>query len=110
VKKSHSIEKSYQRTCCDRVGEMDLISELDVAATRDIVWSAINDPTILRNPISGYEEREAPPDGGVPAAVRVKMRPVSARFRGRMTLSNLKPAASYTIEGEGPGDVAGSQK
>jgi carbon monoxide dehydrogenase subunit G len=39
--------------------------------------------------------------------VRVNMGPISARFTGRVTLSNLNPPISYTIEGEGAGGVAG---
>jgi carbon monoxide dehydrogenase subunit G len=42
--------------------------------------------------------------------VRVNMGPISARFTGRVTLSNLNPPISYTIEGEGAGGVAGFTK
>ena len=42
--------------------------------------------------------------------MRVKMGPISARFTGRVTLSNLNPPISYTIEGEGAGGVAGFAK
>ena len=38
------------------------------------------------------------------------MGPISARFTGRVTLSNLNPPISYTIEGEGVGGVAGFAK
>jgi carbon monoxide dehydrogenase subunit G len=43
---------------------MDLTGERNIAATRDVVWSALNDPTILKNSIPGCEELEALPDGG----------------------------------------------
>jgi carbon monoxide dehydrogenase subunit G len=35
---------------------MDLTGERNIAATRDVVWSALNDPTILKNSIPGCEE------------------------------------------------------
>jgi carbon monoxide dehydrogenase subunit G len=38
------------------------------------------------------------------------MGPISARFTGRVTLSNLNPPIGYTIEGEGAGGVAGFAK
>jgi carbon monoxide dehydrogenase subunit G len=89
---------------------MDLAGERNIAATRDAVWSALNDPMILKNSIPGCEELEAPPDGGFTAFVGVKVGPISARFTGRVTLSNLNPPISYTIEGEGAGGVAGFAK
>jgi carbon monoxide dehydrogenase subunit G len=85
---------------------MELTGERNIAATRDVVWSALNVPTILKNSIPGCEELEALPDGGFSAAVRVKMGPISARFTGRVTLSNLNPPIGYTIEGEGAGGFA----
>jgi carbon monoxide dehydrogenase subunit G len=89
---------------------MESTGERNIAGTRDVVWSALNDPTILKNSIPGCEELEALPDGGFSASVRVKMGPISARFTGRVTLSNLNPPISYTIEGEGAGGVAGFAK
>jgi carbon monoxide dehydrogenase subunit G len=89
---------------------MDLTGERNIAAPREAVWSALNDPTILKNSIPGCEDLEALPDGGFTASVRIKMGPISARFTGRVTLSNLNPPISYTIEGEGAGGVAGFAK
>jgi carbon monoxide dehydrogenase subunit G len=67
---------------------MDLTGERNIAATRDVVWSTLNDPAILKNSIPGCEELEALPDGGFIASVRVEMGPISAWFTGRVTLSN----------------------
>jgi carbon monoxide dehydrogenase subunit G len=52
---------------------MDLTGERNIAATRDVVWLALNDPTILKNSIPGCEELETLPDGGFTASVGVKM-------------------------------------
>jgi carbon monoxide dehydrogenase subunit G len=41
---------------------MDLTGERNIAATRDVVWLALNDPTILKNSIPGCEELETLPD------------------------------------------------
>jgi carbon monoxide dehydrogenase subunit G len=99
--------KGYRRKHEDRIGDRDLTGERNIAATRDVVWSALNDPTILKSSIPGCEELEALPDGGFSASVRVKMGPISARFAGRVTFSNLNPPIGDTIEGEGAGGVAG---
>jgi carbon monoxide dehydrogenase subunit G len=64
----------------------------------------------LKNSIPGCEDLEALPDEGFTASVRIKMGPIFARFTGRVTLSNLNPPISYTIEGEGAGGVAGFAK
>jgi carbon monoxide dehydrogenase subunit G len=40
----------------------------------------------------------------------MKVGPVSARFSGRVLLSDLKPPNSYRITGEGEGGVAGFAK
>jgi len=40
----------------------------------------------------------------------MKVGPVSARFKGRVTLSDLVPPSSYRISGEGEGGIAGFAK
>jgi hypothetical protein len=40
----------------------------------------------------------------------MKVGPVSARFKGRVTLSDFDPPNSYKISGEGEGGVAGFAK
>lgn len=40
----------------------------------------------------------------------MKVGPVSARFRGKVTLSDLDPPNGYKISGEGEGGVAGFAK
>jgi uncharacterized protein len=52
---------------------MDLTGERNIAASRAVVWSALNDPMILKNSIPGCEELEALLDGGFTASVGVKM-------------------------------------
>src|SRR6202022_1328048 len=44
------------------------------------------------------------------AVAKMKVGPVSARFKGRVTLSDLDPPNGYRISGEGEGGVAGVAK
>ncbi|MBB3144562.1 hypothetical protein FHS21_000958 [Phyllobacterium trifolii] len=89
---------------------MDLTGEERIAASRDTVWKALNDPEILRACIPGCESLEKISDTELEAIVGVKIGPVKARFNGKVQLTNLNPPSSYTISGEGKGGVAGFAK
>ena len=49
-------------------------------------------------------------EGGFRATAKMKVGPVSARFKGKVTLSDLDPPNGYKISGEGEGGVAGFAK
>lgn len=89
---------------------MDLTGEERIAASRDTVWKALNDPGILKACIPGCESLERISDTELETTVGVKIGPVKARFNGKVELSNLNPPLSYTISGEGKGGVAGFAK
>ncbi|MBZ9602571.1 CoxG family protein [Phyllobacterium chamaecytisi] len=89
---------------------MDLTGEERIAASRDTVWKALNDPEILKACIPGCESLEKISDTELEATVGVKIGPVKARFNGKVQLTNLNPPSSYTISGEGKGGVAGFAK
>jgi hypothetical protein len=74
------------------------------------VWQALNDVEVLRQCIPGVEEIEKTSDTSFTAKVRAKVGPVSARFAGEVTLSDLDPPNGYTISGEGKGGAAGFAK
>ncbi|MEQ1755081.1 MAG: carbon monoxide dehydrogenase subunit G [Micropepsaceae bacterium] len=89
---------------------MDMSGEYKIAAPRERVWAALNDPEILRQAIPGCEELNKLSDTELEGAARAKIGPVSARFKGKVTLSNLNPPESYTLSGEGSGGAAGFAK
>ncbi|QND51366.1 carbon monoxide dehydrogenase subunit G [Phyllobacterium sp. 628] len=89
---------------------MDMTGEERIAASRDAVWKALNDPEILKACIPGCESLEWVSGTELDATVGVKLGPVKARFSGKVTLSNLNPPVSYTISGEGKGGIAGFAK
>jgi hypothetical protein len=86
---------------------MKLNDEIRIEASREEVFAALNDADILRRSIPGCEELEKVSDTQFNALVRAKVGPVRARFRGEVTLSDLKPPESYTLSGQGKGGVAG---
>lgn len=89
---------------------MDMSGEYRIAAPRETVWQALNDPEILRQCIPGCEEIEKVSDTEFTAKAKVKVGPVSAKFAGRVQLSDLDPPNGYTITGEGQGGAAGFGK
>jgi carbon monoxide dehydrogenase subunit G len=89
---------------------MDMNGEYQIAAPRQRVWEALNDPEILRQCIPGCEEIVKVSDVEWTAKVTAKVGPVKAKFGGKVTLSDLDPPNGYTITGEGTGGAAGFAK
>jgi len=89
---------------------MDLSGEYRIAAPRERVWAALNDPEVLGKAIPGCEEIRKESDTAFSARVVAKIGPVKATFTGRVTLSDLDPPNGYTITGEGQGGAAGFAK
>ena len=89
---------------------MDMTGEYRIPAPRQKVWEALNDPDILKQCIPGCESVEKVSDTELTAKVRAKVGPVSARFGGKVTLSDLDPPNGYRISGEGTGGPAGFAK
>jgi carbon monoxide dehydrogenase subunit G len=74
------------------------------------VWSALNDPQVLRQSIPGCESFEKLADNAFKATVATKIGPVQTRFNGTVRLSDINPPNGYTLSGEGSGGAAGSAK
>ncbi|WP_047461268.1 carbon monoxide dehydrogenase subunit G [Rhizobium rhizogenes] len=89
---------------------MDMTGEERIAAPRDAVWAALNDPDILKQCIPGCQSLERISPTQLTATVKLKIGPVSASFNGEVTLSNINAPESYTISGEGKGGIAGFAK
>ncbi len=89
---------------------MDMSGEYRIAAPREAVWQALNDPEVLRVCIPGCEELTQASETEMTAVVVQKIGPVKARFEGAVQLSNVIAPASYTISGEGKGGAAGFAK
>lgn len=89
---------------------MDMAGEQLIAATKDEVWTALNDPEVLKVCIPGCQELTKSSDTEMSAVAVMKVGPVKARFQGAVTLSDLDPPNGYKITGEGQGGVAGFAK
>lgn len=89
---------------------MELSGSRVIAADIDKVWAHLNNPETLKACIPGCQELTGSPEEGFAAVVKQKVGPVSATFKGEVTLENVVPGQSYTITGEGKGGVAGFAK
>lgn len=89
---------------------MKMTGEQRIAAPRERVWAALNDPEVLRQCIPGCQSLEKEADDKLKATVEIKIGPIGAKFNGAVTLSDLNPPESYTIAGQGSGGTVGSAK
>ncbi|WP_193370736.1 SRPBCC family protein [Pelagibius marinus] len=89
---------------------MDMTGSQRIAAPREKVYEALNDPEALKASIPGCESIEKLSDTEMTATVVTKVGPVKAKFQGAVTLSDLDPPNGYTISGEGKGGPAGFAK
>lgn len=89
---------------------MDMTGEYKIPAPREKVWEALNDPEILKVCIPGCQEMSKESDTELSATVKSKVGPVSATFKGKVTLSDVDAPNGYKISGEGTGGVAGFAK
>lgn len=89
---------------------MELEDEYLVAASREVVYAALNDPEVLQQCIPGCKEISRRSDTELDATMVLKFGPVKATFKSAVTLTNLQPPESYTLIGEGKGGAAGFAK
>ena len=89
---------------------MELKGERAIPATRNRTWAALNDPEVLKACIPGCETLERTDDGGFTATLALRIGPVSAKFKGRLALSDVQAPERYTIHFDGQGGMAGFGK
>jgi uncharacterized protein len=86
---------------------MTMTGETTLPAGRPKVWAMLNDPEVLKACIPGCESLDKLSDTEFQAVAVTKIGPVKAKFKGKVTLSDLDPPNGYKISGQGDGGVAG---
>jgi carbon monoxide dehydrogenase subunit G len=89
---------------------MTMTGEVQLPAQRQTVWEKLNDPEVLKATIPGCESLEKTSDTSFQAVAVTKIGPVKARWKGKVSLTDLDPPNGYKIVGEGEGGVAGFAK
>ena len=86
---------------------MEMQASRTLAVSQQQAWEALNDPEVLKLCIPGCDKVEPTGDNQYAVAMALKIGPVSAKFAGKITLSDIVPPESYHIAFDGSGGVAG---
>jgi hypothetical protein len=86
---------------------MEMTNSRLVPAPVDAVWRALNDPAALKACIPGCESLERTGEDEWQATLAARVGPVSAKFSGRMRMTDSTPPVGYTLTFEGQGGAAG---
>jgi len=89
---------------------MEMQGSRPLAVTQQQAWDALNDPAVLKTCIPGCDKVEPTGDNQYAVGVTAKIGPVSAKFNGKILLSDVNPPNSYTITFDGQGGAAGFGK
>ena len=89
---------------------MEMSGEERIPATQDQTWAALNDPEVLKACVPGCESIDRVSDTEYVVQMTARVGPMSAKFKGKLNLSNMNPPHSYSIAFEGQGGVAGFAK
>ena len=89
---------------------MEMTGTQTLSVSQQIAWEALNDPEILKASITGCDLLDRTSDTDFLAGVTAAIGPVKAKFKAKLTLSDVNPPESYTIRFDGPGGAAGFGK
>jgi len=89
---------------------MEMSGEQLVPASQQQTWDALNDPDMLKQCVPGCESIEPIGENQYQVLMVARVGPVSAKFKGKLSLSDIQPPNSYSIAFEGQGGAAGFAK
>jgi uncharacterized protein len=89
---------------------MEMKAEQLVPAPLQVVWDALNDPEMLKACVPGCEAITPAGDNAYDVLMVARVGPVAAKFKGKLTLSDVHPPSSYALSFEGQGGAAGFAK
>ena len=89
---------------------MDITGEQLIPKPQQQTWDAICSPAVLQFCIPGCETMERISDSEFHLTMSAKVGPVSAKFKSKITLTDVDAPNAYTLIFEGRGGVAGFAK
>ncbi len=89
---------------------MEIIGQQLIPQPQQKTWNAICDPAVLQLCIPGCESMVKTSDSEFDLTMSAKVGPVSAKFKSKITLTNVDAPNSYMLIFEGQGGVAGFAK
>ncbi len=89
---------------------MEMTGEQLIPAPQKTTWDALNDPQFLKQCVPGCESITPIGENTYEVLMVARVGPVSAKFKGKLTLSDIQPPDSYALSFEGQGGPAGFAK
>ena len=89
---------------------MEMTGEQPIPASQQDTWNALNDPEVLKACVPGCESMSRVNDNEYQVQMTARVGPVSAKFRGRLSIFDVKAPNSYSLAFEGQGGAAGFAK
>jgi uncharacterized protein len=89
---------------------MEITGNQLIPKAQQQTWNAICDPAVLQICIPGCDSMEKISDLEFQMTMSARVGPVSAKFKARITLTEVNPPSSYKLIFEGQGGVAGFAK
>jgi len=89
---------------------MDMQGQRVLRVTQAQAWGALNDPNVLKSCIAGCDKFELSENNTYNVVVAIKIGPVSAKFNGKVSLTDIQPPNSYALNFDAQGGVAGFGK
>jgi carbon monoxide dehydrogenase subunit G len=86
---------------------MDFTGTYRIPAPPEVVWTALNNPEVLRACVPGCQSLVKTDDTHFDAVATLKIGPVKATFKAAIALTEMDPPRRCTLRGEGQGGVAG---
>ena len=89
---------------------MDMQATRSLGVSQQQAWDCLNDPQVLQACIPGCDRVEPTGENQYAIGMTVRVGPVSAKFKGQITLTDIQAPSSYRILFEGQGGPAGFGK
>jgi carbon monoxide dehydrogenase subunit G len=87
-----------------------MTGEQQIPASQQDTWKALNDPEVLKACVPGCESIARLNDNEYQVQMTARVGPVSAKFRGRLSIFDVNAPDSYSLAFEGQGGAAGFAK
>ena len=89
---------------------MEILGQQLIAAPRQRVWDALNDPVILKASLPGCESVERVTPDEFRVVIKTAIGPLKARFQGSLKIAEALPPESCVMQFEGQGGAVGFGK
>jgi uncharacterized protein len=89
---------------------MEMQGQRQLAVTQQQAWDALNDPAILKQCVAGCDVFEPTDETHFNVGMGLKIGPVSAKFSGKIELTDVQQPHHYQLNFEGQGGAAGFGK